>query len=167
MKNQISFTLTLLLCLLVATIAFGQERKTFQHPTLNVQVQAFDDWVQVVHPEDEFIYEIADSESILHVIIWKTETESSGSHYLKKMADKKDLVYDADPTLGKVQNRDAWVLDATCCMKKEPVRVVLVAIPDNQESESLYLAQILCPEERLKEKEVYMEEILYSLQITR
>ncbi len=93
-------------------------------------------------------------------------TESTGSHYLKNMANMKNLVYDSDPVKGKINNRDAWILDATCCIKKAPVRVVLVAIPDEQEDRSLYITQILCPEDKFEEKEESMEGMIYSLQIT-
>jgi len=165
MRSQTFFHFTLFLVLLIVAASLGQDRQTYQHPVLNFQVHAFKDWVQVPHPEDDFIYEIADPESVIRILMWYTETESSGSHYLKEMADMKELIYDAEPIKGKINNRDAWILDATCCMKKSPVRVVLVAIPDEQEDQSLYIAQILCPEDKFEEKEESMEGILYSLQI--
>jgi hypothetical protein len=148
------------------TLGFGQNQQSFQHPGTNLRVQAFEDWVQVPHPENDTIYEIADPESVLRVMMWRTESESEGSDFLKKMAEKKNLVYDADPQIGNIDNRDAWILDATCCMKEAPVRVVLIAIPDKKEGNALYMAQVLCPETRLKEKGDSMEDIIYSLQIT-
>jgi hypothetical protein len=166
MKILMNFSVILLTFLIVVTTVLGQDPATYQHPALNFEVQAFEDWVEVPHPEDELIFEIADPESVLRVKMWRVETESTGSDFLKTMADKNKLVYDGEPTLGKINNRDAWVLDATCCMKKAPVRVVLIAIPNNQEDQSLYIGQVLCPEGRLDEKENSMEGIIYSLQIT-
>ena len=166
MQSRLSVSLSLLICLIFSIQAIGQDQRIYQHPEINFQIQAFTDWVQVQHPENTSIFEIADPESVLRVRMWQTETEASGADYLKKMAQMKDLVFDAEPALGKINNRDAWVLDATCCIKEKPVRVVLVAVPDERENKSLYIAQFLCPEDQLDEKEADMEELIYSLKIS-
>ena len=166
MQSRIHFLLTLLVCLFLSTPGFGQSQQIYQHPALNFQVQAYENWLQVSHPENDNIYEITDPESIVRVRMWHAETDSDGSDFLKKMAIKKNFVYDAEPQLGNINNRNAWILDATCCMKEAPVRVVLIAIPDKEETNSLYITQVLCPEAKFEEKEDSMEEIIYSLQIT-
>jgi hypothetical protein len=156
----------MLVFMLTALPAFSQDEQIFQHPDFNFRIQASTDWVQILHPEDESIFEIADPESVLRVRMWQANTGESGADYLLSMAKAKDLVYDAEPALGKINDHNAWVLDATCCMKEKPVRVVLVAVPNEEETKSLYIAQFLCPESKLKEKEPRMEELIYSLQIS-
>ena len=145
---------------------FAQNVQNFQHPALNFQVQAFDTWLAVPHPENHMIFEIQDPESVVHVLMWYTEAAGSGTGYLKNFARQKKFVFDADPVLGKIKERDAWVLDATCCMNESPVRVVLVAIPWKNDVNCFYVAQVVCPENQLQEKESTIEQIIYSLDIT-
>ncbi len=166
MKLNLKIFIVCALVIAFSGLSFGQNFTTYKHPSLNIQLRAAENWKHIPRPEDRLIYEITDAESVVHVLMWYTETEQNGSAYIKKMAGMKDLVYQGEPTKGKINNRDAWVLDATCCMNESPVRVVLVAIPYETDKEALFITQIWCPEDKFAEKEQKMEDIIYSLEIT-
>lgn len=166
MRLNLKLIIVCALVIAFSNLSFGEDLTTYKHPYVNIQLKAADGWQTIPRPEDKMLYELTDSESIVHVMMWYTETAQDAASYLKKMAGKKELVYQGGPTKGKINNRDAWVLDATCCMDKIPIRVVLVAIPDNREKEALYITQLWCPEEKFIENEQKMEDVLYSLEIT-
>lgn len=166
MKLNVKMLIVCALVIACCGLAFSQDLTIYKHPKLNIQLKAEANWKNVPRPEDQLIYELTDPEAVVHVMMWYTETEHDAAAYLKKMAGKKDLVYQGGPTKGKINNRDAWVLDATCCMDKVPIRVVLVAIPYTSNKEALYIAELWCPEDKFVENEQKMENVLYSLEIT-
>jgi len=166
MKLNLKILIISALVIACCGLAFSQDLTTYKHPNLNIQIKAAENWKAIPRPEDQLIYELTDPEAVVHVMMWYTETEQDAAAYLKKMAGKKDLVYQGGPTKGKINNRDAWVLDATCCMDEVPIRVVLVAIPYSSDKEALFITQLWCPEGEFAENEQKMENVLYSLEIT-
>lgn len=77
--------------LIPTTDSFSQNPQIYKHSSLNIQFEASQNWLQVPHPEDELIYEMVDPDSVVHVVLWYTETEQDALSYLMKMADMKDL----------------------------------------------------------------------------
>jgi len=166
MKQARSFYAACLLSFVLSGICSDQRIQTFQHPTLNFQVQAFSDWITIPHPENEMIFEIKDPESVCCIRMWYTTAPGSVTENLKNFALQKNFVFNDEPIKGNIKGKDAWILDATCCMNKTPVRVVLIAIPDQNQTGSFYAAQVGCPEDKLKEKEPLIESIIYSFAVT-
>ena len=166
MRKARSFYAACLLSFVLSGICNGQNVQTFQHPSLNFQVQAFSDWITISHPENQMIFEIRDPDSVCCVRMWYAAGTGSVTKNLKNFALQKNLVFNAEPIKGNIKRKDAWILDATCCVNKAPVRVVLIAIPDQTRIGSFYAAQVGCPEDKFKEKEPVMESIIYSLTVT-
>jgi predicted Zn-dependent protease len=165
MKKTFVTCAMIITVLLYQTAASGQVIKTFHHPSLNITFRADENWINIAHPENELIYEIADPDTIVRVLLYYEASDQAGPEYLNHMARTNNLVYEGKPTKGIINEREAWVLDATCCRRQLPVRVVLAAIPCTMEDDGLVITQLCCPEDKLAENKDCMEEILYSVQI--
>jgi len=66
----------------------GQDKRTYKHPQLDIQVEAPSGWKIVQRPEDRMIYEIADPEKSVHVMVWCPQQDFSRHHRLMK-----DILY--------------------------------------------------------------------------
>ena len=69
----------------------------YQHPSFHLEFEAPAGWQKIPHPEDKLVFEVRSPDSIIHVILWCTETEQSAPGYLWKMANMKDLVLEEKP----------------------------------------------------------------------
>ena len=142
----------------------------YRHPSLPIQFEAPTAWQQIAHPEDEFIFELMSSDSIIHVILWYTETEQNASQYLWKMANMKDLKLEDKPAEIQINNLSAWILRVSGFENKIPIRTVLVVIPHGKskihpKENRLYIVQIWCPEKQFGNQQKIMEDILKSINI--
>jgi hypothetical protein len=138
---------------------------------LNIQFEASQNWQQVPHPDDELIYEMIDPDSVVHVVVWYTETEQEGPGYLWKMANMKDLVLEEKPSKKQIKNHDAWILNVPGHEGEIPIRMLLVVLPHGKsqlrpKENALFIIQIWCPEENYKQYIGVMENILSSIEIT-
>jgi hypothetical protein len=95
---------------LVAGDSPCQDTRVYRHPSLNIQFEAPPDWDRVARPEDELIYEVADPDGAVHVVLWYTTTEQGPQDYLRKMAQMKDLAVGERPSPAQIGDRDAWTL---------------------------------------------------------
>jgi len=157
--------------LLLSNNSFSQKVQTYRHPSLNIQFKASQNWQKVPRPEDKLIYEVNDPDSIVHVVLWYTETEQDGPGYLWKMASMKDLVVGEKPSFRRIKSRDAWVLNVPGHEKRIPIRMLLAVIPHGKslirpKENALFIIQIWCPEENYEQHMHLMENILESVEIT-
>jgi hypothetical protein len=157
--------------LILTTDSFSQNSQIYKHPSLNIQFEASQNWQQVPHPEDELIYEMIDPNSVVHVVLWYTETEQDAPSYLMKMADMKDLVLEEKPSRRPIKNRDAWVLDVPGHERNIPIRMFLAVIQHGKSQiwpaeNALFIVQIWCPQENYQQVMSIMKNILKSVDIT-
>jgi len=157
--------------LLLNNTFFCQNVQTYKHPSLNIQFKASQNWQHVSRPEDKLIFEVMDPDSIVHVVLWYTETEQDAPGYLWKMANMKDLVLGEKPSKRRINNRDTWVLNVTGHERKMPIRMLLAVIPHGKslirpKENVLFIIQIWCPEESYEQHMHMMENILDSMEIT-
>jgi hypothetical protein len=117
---------------LVAGDSPCQDTRVYRHPSLNIQFEAPPDWDRVARPEDELIYEVADPDGAVHVVLWYTTTEQGPQDYLRKMAQMKDLAVGERPSPAQIGDRDAWTLSGPGREGDAPVRMILAAIPDGK-----------------------------------
>jgi hypothetical protein len=160
----------LIALLLLATPLAAGDLQIYEHPSLDFRFEALPDGRRQPHPEDRMIYEIVDPKTDVHVVLWYTTTEQSGRGYLKKMADMKDLVVDAEPVRRLIGGREAWLLDVAGIIAETPIRTLLAVIPcgkspDYPKENALYVVQIWCPEDAYEEHARLMAEILHSVRI--
>jgi len=156
--------------LFVASAANADESRVYEHPGLEFRFTASPGWQRQPHPEDDLIYEVADPETGIHVLLWYTSTEQSASRYLKKMASMKDLTVDGEPQPRRIHQLDAWVLSAPGTIAGESIHTLLAVIAGGKsrahsKEEALYIVQIRCPAADLSEHAVVMEGILDSVKI--
>lgn len=149
----------------------AQELKVYKHPRLNIQFEAPVNWKENPYHKDKLIYEIFDSDTDIHVILWSTTTEQNGPDYLEKMASMKDLVLESKPTKIQIRGRDAWSYNVPGFINKKPVQMLLAVIPDGKSKtypreNVLHLIQVWCPEENYEQYIHMMENILNSMEIT-
>jgi hypothetical protein len=158
---------------LTAGRSMGQERRVYQHPTLNVQFQATPNWERVPRPEDALIYEVADPTGVVHVVLWYTTTEQDGRRYLMKMASMKDVQLEEgqEASRRRIDGHEAWVLNLPGREREARVRTLLAVIPHGKSAErprenALYVVQIWCPEDEYENHRRALENILASVEIT-
>jgi hypothetical protein len=142
----------------------------YRHPSLPIEFKAPAGWQQITHSEDELIFEVMSTDSVIHVILWYTETEQSASDYLWKMANMKDLVLDNKPVEIEIGKHSGWILRVPGYKNKIPIRAMLVVISygksENRPKENkLYIAEIWCPEKQFSHQQKIMEDILKSINI--
>lgn len=171
MKRSIIIMCVIINCLLLASQLRAQTDQIYTHPILNIQFEAPSGWKQLPRPEDHLIYEIADPDQVVHVILWYTETMQDGSGYMKKMAGMKDLVYQGEPEKMQIDGRYAWLLYTSGQNKKKPIRLLLAVIHyekaiSHEDHNALFIIQIWCPEEFYFQKKQQMEKILNSIRFT-
>jgi len=150
---------------------FKTKTQIYKHPFLNIQFMASLNWREVPHPEDNLIYEVVDPDSIVHVVLWYTETEQDGPDYLWKMANMKNLMLGEKPSKRRIKNRDAWVLNVPGHKNHKPIQMLLAVIPHGKsplrpKENALFIIQIWCPEESSKKHMPIMENILDSMEIS-
>ena len=127
----------LLLAGLVASLflmnpAVAREQQVYKHPRLNIQFEAPAHWRENPYHGDKLIYEIYDSATNIHVMLWYTTTEQSGPRYLEKMASMKDLVLEGNPEKIQIKGRDAWFYNLPGFINKKSIRLLLAVIPDGK-----------------------------------
>jgi len=171
MKFVLKIFVVIVISLLLNTNSYGQNVQIYEHPSLNIQFKASQNWQQVPRPEDKRIYEVIDPDSIVHVVLWYTETEQDAQGYFWKMASMKDLVLGEKPSHKRIKNLDAWVLNVPGHEKKIPIRMLLAVIPHGKsqahpKENAHFIIQIWCPEENYEEHKTTMESILASMEIT-
>lgn len=159
-----------LLALCVALPAQAQAVRVYEHPSLEFRFTASVGWQPVAHPEDELIYEVADPETGIHVVLWYTSTEQSALRYLEKMAGMKDMVLEQKPQSKRFDEHDGWVFRLPGKIAGESIRSVLAAIDGGQSlsqptERALYIVQIWCPAETSMEHWRTMDDILNSVTI--
>jgi hypothetical protein len=155
---------------LVAGDSPCQDTRVYRHPSLNIQFEAPPDWDRVARPEDELIYEVADPDGAVHVVLWYTTTEQGPQDYLRKMAQMKDLAVGERPSPAQIGDRDAWTLSGPGREGDAPVRMILAAIPDGKSAARpkenvLFIVTIWCPEADYEDHRQRMEDILDSVEI--
>lgn len=160
---------SLILC--VALPVQAQGLRVYEHPSLGFAFTAPDGWKPVVHPEDDLIYEVADSKTGIHVLLWYTSTEQSALRYLEKMAGMKDLNIEQKPQARRFDLYDGWVFRLPGKIEGKSVRTVLAAIDGGKsgphpEERALYIVQIWCPAETSMDHWRRMDDILNSVTIT-
>jgi hypothetical protein len=167
MKVSTAIVLAWIVPFLVAPAPAAQYQ-VYRHPTLDFRFEAPPGWQQVNHPEDDLIYEVVDSGTGIHVMMWYTETEQDALRYLKKMAGMKDLRLDRQPQPQRIGQLDGWVLRVPGNIAGTAVRTVLAVVPCGMsparpDENALYVVQIWCSAERAAEHERTMDEILASV----
>ncbi|MFC2083530.1 hypothetical protein ACFLS9_00585 [Bacteroidota bacterium] len=149
----------------------SQDRQTYNHPYLNFNFTASENWIKVHHPEDKFIYEIMRPDSLLHVMLWYTETEQSAEKYLVKMADMKDLApADRKPSVSNINKKEFWMFNTSGYIGKKHVQSILAVVSHGKslqrpKENRLYIVHIWCPEENYSRLRNTFDEILASIQI--
>jgi hypothetical protein len=163
-----------IVCLIIISLVdlglFSQSTRIYRHPILNIEFEASGNWYHVVRPEDSLIYEMVDGDSLIHVVLWYTETEQSAPDYLWKMANMKDLVLEEKPSEIHVNNYSGWILRVSGYEENVSIRTFLTVIPrgkskTNLEENSLYIVYIWCPAKYFPQKREIMERILDSIEI--
>lgn len=101
----------MLVVMLPSGNAIGQTGQIYEHPSLGIRFEASPNWERVPRPEDKMIYEVMDSESRIHVVLWYTSTEQSARGYLLKMADMKGLEVEEEPSKIRIKGHETWLLD--------------------------------------------------------
>ena len=167
--SQLPLISLLILC--VALPANARSLRVYEHPSLEFRFTASVGWQPVAHPEDELIYEVADPETGIHVLLWYTSTEQSALRYLEKMAGMKDLVLEQKPQPKRFDEHDGWVFHLPGKIAGESIHSVLAAIDGGQsrsqpKERALYIVQIWCPAETSMDNWRTMDDILNSVMIT-
>lgn len=163
--------ISIMMCL-VSLQGYSQKEAIYKHPTLGFQFTASENWQRMNHPKDKLIYEMADPQGEIHVILWVTETESGPKHYLEKMADMKGLRVTGDPLNMAVNGRKGWVIKAEGEVNGIESTVFILSIPMTGEKYvhhknhiAQYIMQIWCPTELLPQKVKEIETIHKSVEI--
>jgi hypothetical protein len=151
--------------------AMGDTGRTYKHPSLDFRFQASPRWIRVPRPEDDMIYEVMDSDSIVHVVLWYTTTEQDAYRYLMKMADMKGLAPESETSKIRIGQSDALVLDATGTINDVPIHTFLAVIEHGKSAlhpreNALYIAQLWCRENVYGRHAQSMRDILRSIEIT-
>jgi len=159
-----------ILGLLVAGCATHDAGQVLRHPTLDIQFRAPRDMEHHPWPGDSGVYEVIDSESEVHVVVWHTTTEQDGLRYLLKMAEMKGLALDREPERRLIEGREAWVLDTTGIRGDTPIHTLLAVLPHGKARERpkenyLFIMQVWCPESSWAQHSDTMEAILGSMEI--
>ena len=170
-RVNVLFLTGLIASLFLMNHANAQELQVYEHPRLNIQFEAPAHWRENPYHGDKLIYEIYDSATDIHVMLWYTTTEQSGPRYLEKMASMKDLVLEGKPKKIQINNRDAWFYNLPGFINKKPIRLLLAVIPDGKSKthpreNALHIIQIWCPAKNYEQHTHMMESILDSVEIT-
>ena len=155
---------------LLPAMSLAQQTQVYRHPSLNIAFEAPENWRQVPRPEDELIYEVADPDDAIHVVLWYTTTEQRAPDYLWKMASMKDLMVADRPAPTRIGHRDAWALNVPGHERNGPVRMLLAVIPHGTSMERpkenvLFIVMLWCPEEDYEQHRQRMQAILGSVRI--
>jgi hypothetical protein len=151
--------------------SFSQETQVYKHPTLQFQITASQNLINIHHPEDELLYEMMSPDSNMHVMLWYTETEQNARGYLTKMASMKDLnVGDEKPFLKTINDQEIWILNVAGCDGKLPIQTLLAATSHGMsikhpKENRLFIIQIWCQKENYPRHKSKFEKILNSVQI--
>jgi hypothetical protein len=156
--------------LLIAGCAARDARQVWKHPTLDIQFRTPQGMERHPWPGDPGVYEVTDSRSEVHVVVWHTTTEQDGLHYLLKMADMKGLAMDREPERRMIRGRETWVLDTTGVGDDTSIHTLLAVLPHGKVPERprenlLFIMQLWCPEDSWAQQEDTMESILGSMEI--
>lgn len=148
----------------------SDQYEIYQHPSLPIEFKAPAGWQQISHPEDELIFEARSPDSVIHVILWYTETEQDAPHYLRKMANMKDLVPEEEPQEIEIDEHSGWILRVLGYENKIPIRAMLVVIHNGKlikrpKENKLYIVQLWCPEKQFSKQQNIMEDILKSIKV--
>jgi len=174
MKNYMVkglFLTGIIALLFIVNHSAAQEPQVYKHPKQNIQFEAPAGWKEYPYHKDKSIYEIFDTDTDIHVMLWYTTTEQSAPKYLAKMADMKGLVLEGEPEKIQIKGREAWLYNAPGIVNKKPAQSLLAVIPDGKSKEyprenALHIVQVWCPEEQFTDNKEDMMLILYSVQIT-
>lgn|GEM_PF-2522829 len=156
--------------ILVAGCATHDAGQVLRHPTLDIQFRAPQGMEHHPWPGDPGVYEVIDSQSAVHVIVWHTTTEQDGLRYLMKMADMKGLSLDREPERRSIGGREAWVLDTTGASEGTPIHTLLAVLPHGKVPERprenyLFIMQVWCPDSSWAQHRGTMQAILGSMEI--
>jgi hypothetical protein len=172
MKTRLETGILAILSLLFVSCSGSDVSVVYKHPSLNIQFKSHEGWTHLPRPEDELIYEVVDPEKIVHVVLWYTSTEQSGSAYLLKMADMKGLALGENdkPESQRIQDHPAWTLRLPGYEGENPIHSILTVIscgksPKHPRENSLYIIEIWCAEEYHEQKKKLMESILAGIEI--
>lgn len=166
------FLLTVMICLLLISLPlFGQNKQVYKHPRLDIQIEVPSGWKQLQRHADPSIYEIADPEKFVHVMLWYTATMQDAKGYLEKMADMKGLHWEGKPVAVEGREDDAWVVDATGIVWRMNARVLLTVIHHGYDGRhvdhnALYIVMIWCPEPDFSRHKLQMVDILKSVRFS-
>jgi predicted Zn-dependent protease len=170
MTRKLTILIAMAAILSVAPAA-ARDAGLYRHPRLDIQFTAPEGFRQQEHPEDVLIYEVANPQTGIHVMLWSTTTEQSGLKYLQKMAHMKDLSLDGEPQKRWIDRRESWVFDVPGTIAGSPIRTLLAVIlsgpcQERPAENVLTVVQIWCPTETHAEHARAMEAILESVRIT-
>lgn len=170
MKSKIYQYFGIIYFLLLSSTLSGQGKRIYNHPFLNIRFEASPGWQQLPRPEDRLIYEIADPEKTVHVMLWYTATMQDARGYLRKMADMKGLRWEEETSIQGMGD-DAWQVDATGHIWGMEARTLLAVVQngfDNKHADhnALYIVMIWCPEQDFTQHEQQMTDILNSVRFT-
>jgi hypothetical protein len=145
--------------------------RLYKHPTLDFQFSASEGWVQQPRPEDDLIYEVSDPGTGIHVVLWYTTTEQSGSRYLMKMADMKGFPVKQEPRRRTIDDLGAWALNVPGKIRQANVQTTLAVIPcgkskQHSRENALFIVQIWCPVFDHDHLAGEIESLLNSVRIT-
>jgi hypothetical protein len=149
---------------------FAQTNKIYRHPHLSIEFEAPGNWHPVVRSEDSLIYEMINEDSLVHVVIWYTETEQRAPDYLWKMASMKELKLDKKPVEIQTENYSGWMLQVKGFDNNMQIYTFLVVIPGGKSQSrprenKLYIVQIWCPNKYYDDKSEVMNHILNSIKV--
>ncbi len=161
----------LMVLLLASCESTDDANQVYTHPTLGIGFTASPGWTHGRWPSDPGVYEAVDQQSIVHVVLWHTETEQDALGYLLKMADMKGLAQDSQPEQTAIAGHEAWVLDTTGRHEGGVIRTLLAVIPHGRvesrpKENFLLIAQLWCPEGSSTAAVASMREILSTLRIS-
>lgn len=170
MMHATTFISTVLGFLIIANPSRSQERQIYKHPLLNIQFKAQSGWQQLERHQDDMIFETADPDQSVHVMLWYTATMQDARGYLEKMADMKGLRWDAQSTAVEGLGDEAWQLDGIGDIWGMDARTLLTVIhrgsdKTHRDHFALYIVMIWCPRDVFNRHKRQMGEIINSIVI--
>ena len=64
-------------CFSFHSLYASDQYDTYKHPSFQIEFEAPAGWQKIPHPEDKLVFEVRSPDSVIHVILWCTETEQS------------------------------------------------------------------------------------------